>query len=172
MATLLFQLAPGHFTCPLHKWPLPCSTCWALYHTCPFPSSASQPWAPLFQKQATVARGCSHLPRLGGFIWHCWKKNQQTRLSLAHFLVLYGPDNRKRCPCTSQLVSEGHLSALAWPLTGACYERAGWSTSWQKPAWAYPLSVLQGWFHLVTPSDSTLCTERLRCLERSIGFST
>lgn len=99
---------------------------------------------------------------LEGFICHCWKKNQQTRLSLAHFLVLYGPDNRKRCPCTSQLVSEGHLSASAWPLTGACYERAGWSTSWQKPAWAYPLSVLQGWFHLVTPSDSTLCTERVK----------
>lgn len=58
----------GHFTCPLHKWPLPCSTlCWALYHSCPFPSAASHPWALLFQKQAAVARGRSYLPPLGGF---------------------------------------------------------------------------------------------------------
>lgn len=63
-----FQPTPGHFTCPLHKQPLPCSTfCWALYHSCPFPSAASQPWAPLFQKQAAVARGHFYLPRLGEF---------------------------------------------------------------------------------------------------------
>lgn len=140
MATSLFQLTSGHFTCPLHMWPVPCSSfCWALYHSCPFPSAASQLWAPLFQKQAAVARGCSYLPPLAGLRMALLEKapaSADLRSSLARFPVLYGPDNRKRCPCTSQLVSERRLSALAWALGGACDERAEWITSWQKTAWA------------------------------------
>lgn len=66
------------------------------------------------------------------------------------------PDNWKRCPCTSQLVSERHLSALAWPLTGACEREQGGTQAGTNQ------SVLQGWFHLVTPNDSTLCTERIK----------
>lgn len=165
----------------MHMWP-PCSSNWPL-GILPVPcTSGPFPAAPA--GLCTTHAHFHHLPASPGH--HSSKNRQQLQEVVLTFHVwevsygtagkrtsrpgcpwhistfLYGPDNRKRCPCTSQLVSEGHLSALTWPLTGAYDERAGWSTSWQKPAWAYPLSVLQGWFHLVTPSDSTLCTERVK----------
>lgn len=90
----------------MHMWP-PCSSNWPL-GILPVPCTGGPfPAAPA--GLCTTHAHFHHLPAspghhssknrqqlqevvltfhvLEGFIWHCWKKNQQTRLSLAHFHI-------------------------------------------------------------------------------------
>lgn len=147
-AISLFQLTLWHFTCPLHKWPLPCSTgCWALYHTYPFPSAASQPWVPDPKNRRQLQEIVLTLHPLEIFIWHCEKRHQQTRVSLPDFLVLYGPGNRNRYPSVSQSVIKRNLSACGMALDSCIWWESSVEHELVKTSMGLAPSVPQGFCH-------------------------